>query len=112
MGYFYMGRLHEGFCNLQLATCNLQILQLERHHEIAYEIACVISPLRVDYTCILDVRFKCAFHCHMRFLCHFQSKQELNSSKTSGDKIERLRGKISHNLTIRHKWLNLMLFKK
>jgi MFS family permease len=32
-----------------------------------------VGKLSVDYTCFLDVQYGCAFHCRMRFRCHFLS---------------------------------------
>jgi hypothetical protein len=31
----------------------------------------LLRHLGVDYTCVLDVQFGSAFHCRMRFRCHF-----------------------------------------
>jgi hypothetical protein len=32
----------------------------------------------VDYTCVLDVQFGCAFYCRMRFRWHFQCQESKN----------------------------------
>jgi hypothetical protein len=34
--------------------------------------------LGVDYTCVLDVQFGCAFHRRMRFRCYFQCRISQN----------------------------------
>jgi hypothetical protein len=41
--------------------------------------------LGVDYTCVLDVQFECAFPCRMRFRCHFQCRKLNNDIKNAFD---------------------------
>jgi hypothetical protein len=42
--------------------------------------------LRVDYTCVFDMQFGCAFPCRKRFICHFQCQKLKNDIKNACDK--------------------------
>jgi hypothetical protein len=44
-----------------------------------------LSCLGVDYTCVLDVQFRCAFHCQMRFRCHIRCQKLKNDIATAFD---------------------------
>jgi hypothetical protein len=45
----------------------------------------VLYSLGVDYTCVLDVQFGCAFHRRMRFQYHFQCRKLKNDIKNACD---------------------------
>jgi hypothetical protein len=44
-----------------------------------------MGGLGVDYTCVLDVQFGCAFHCRMRFQCDCQCQKVKNYIKNACD---------------------------
>jgi hypothetical protein len=48
--------------------------------------ASVINPLGVDYTCVLNVQFGCAFPGRMRFQFHFQCRKLKNDIENAFDR--------------------------
>jgi hypothetical protein len=49
-------------------------------HEVS-----MIHSQAVDYTCVLNVQFGCAFHFRMHFRCHFQCQKLSNDIKNVFD---------------------------
>jgi hypothetical protein len=58
-------------CFEKLQMTSKTHLTVKRRSKLHIQNASVIDPLGVDYTCVLDAQFECAFQRHRRFRCNF-----------------------------------------